>query len=195
MSSDSSTETICETIESGSNKQLDFYEEVSEQRDNIRQLLETGKRDDAGFLLGDQPSLTQDQIKWLVLRMGLRTDNDADNAAEVDPYDRKIWRKNPEFNAVYDICMKNKREAFKLLGTQLLPKVLERIMWLLDSSKGRDVVAGATLLLRSQALLIDRVNKVDRDTIGQLIASLREERPMNVLTVEGEYKEVKDEPN
>lgn len=131
-------------------------------------------KDALGFPEGATLSLTREQFKWLAERLDAELDKDADEATGVDPTKRVMWFKNPDFVALYDTCVDNKREAARLLGSQLLPKALRTIYELLDGDSVKGKQVGLTMLLRMQGLLIDKVQTTSPDAIQQLMEALRE---------------------
>lgn len=141
-----------------------------------RRRIDGTPRDDMGFLEGGI-SLSYKQIKWIVLRLELELDSDADERAEVDPVERLLWQKNPDFLACYEACQDNKREAFRLLGTQMLPKALRVIDQLLDSPNPRAQAQGLNFLLRTQGMMIDKQPKTDPNELAAILVALRAANP------------------
>lgn len=143
-----------------------------------REQVSVAKYDAEGFVTSYQPHLTETQVHWLTHRMSVATDEEACELALVDLDTVAEWRGDPEFVQVAQNCMENKREAFRYLATQLLPKTLRTIIGMLDSESGKVQAMGVQLLLRTQALLIDRKAVADKDSIAKLVAALRQERPV-----------------
>lgn len=155
--------------------------------------LPNSKRDSTGFAVSDQPSITEPQFIWLSHRLGTRTDEEAcaltyaESETPIDLPEVEQWRRDPVFESVYQDMLKNKREAFKYLITQMNGKAL-RVLWgLLHSSRERAQVQGLQLLLRAQGLLIDKVQTTDPEAIHDLMAQLRAPRP---VVIQGVYKEL-----
>jgi hypothetical protein len=157
--------------------------------EDVKALLTKGKRDAVGFVIDDTPSLSEQQLLWLMFRLGTRTDDEACAAtyAETEsPIDLSTvtdWRADPTFEGIYQTTISNKREAFRYIGGQMLPKAL-RVMWgLMSSTSARAQVQGLQLLLRSQGLLIDKVERVDPEALNDLVTALRTQRPLPSITV------------
>lgn len=146
----------------------------AEREAAARRRLEAKPRDDMGFVIGAQKSLTQEQFKWLTHRLDAETDGDADTAANVDPIKRTLWMRDPDFRALYDTCQENKREATRLLGSQLLPKAMRTIDALLDDKSSKAQQVGLTMLLRMQGLLIDKKVTTSSDELAALMRELRQ---------------------
>jgi hypothetical protein len=164
-------------------------EPSSQAVQQVRDLLTKGKRDGLGFVISDQPALSEPQLIWLTHRLGTRTDDEAcaatyaETETPIDLTTVEEWRRDPTFEGVYQSALSNKREAFRYIGGQMLPKAL-RVMWgLLHSTSPRAQVQGLQLLLRSQGLLIDKVQRVDTEALADLVARLREHHPAPVITV------------
>lgn len=147
----------------------------------VKRRLAEARRDLAGFSLDDQPHLTDRQLDFLFERLSRADDEVACQEVGLAPAEVAAWRTTPEFEAVYQLCLANKREAFKLLSTQLLPLGLRTIKRLLTSPKPSAQERGLALLLRVQGLLIDKVERIDRDAVLELVARLREPRPTVVI--------------
>lgn len=165
----------------------------------VRQALSEAKRDWAGFIEGEQPSLSEGQLKWLAMRLGVEDDDEACKRTAVPLLVVDVWRQDPNFSAIEATAMGNKREGFRLLTSHLLPKALRRLDDLLDSANLKDVVKGITLLMRIQGMLADKVNLIDKDDLARLFERLREPvaiTPLPGPTVDGEWTEraVRDDP-
>lgn len=139
----------------------------------IEEALATGAKDEAGFLEGTIPHITEEQFVWLSYRLGLDTDEQACLVSGIEEVVVAGWMTRPEFVAVMRASLANKREGFKLLITHLNPKGLRVISEMLDSESSLDRRAGLNALLRAQGLLIDQHKKIDADAISTLIAQLR----------------------
>lgn len=129
---------------------------------------------DNGFPVGQLPGISEVQFNWLSYRMGLDNDEQACIVTNVDMTVVEAWKESADFLYAYDKCLSNKREAFKYLVTQLNGKALRTLNDLLDSNKTDARVKGLQLLMRAQALLLDRQNTVDIDAVTRLVQSLRE---------------------
>lgn len=116
--------------------------------------------------------LTERQFEWLSFRLGTDTDADACEAVTLDPLEVSAWRGDPAFEAVYQRALENKREAFRVLGTHMLPKALRVINKLLDLPSVKANQIGLQLLLKTQALL-DQPQHDQADRIVQLLDVLR----------------------
>lgn len=127
------------------------------------------------------PNITENQFHWLTYRMGLENDEQTCLITSVDPDVLDEWKENPDFLYAYETALSNKREGFKYLITQLNGKALRKINDLLDDPSVKARVNGLNLLLRAQALLIDKQERVDPDAITRLIDRLRTPQP--VITV------------
>jgi hypothetical protein len=149
----------------------------------VKREMAQAKRDLAGFVLDDQPHVTEEQLAFLATRLGVESDAIACALSNTDPAVLKTWRDDPVFQAVFETWMGNKREAFRQFGSHVLPKIM-RVLWAaLDSPKESDRIKAINLWLRSQALLIDKVERYDPDQMQQLIAQLREPVRTNVIDV------------
>ena len=160
----------------------------------VKKALTGAKRDPSGFVVSDQPSVTAQQFIWLTYRLETASDLEACQAtyAAMDaPVDLDVvwkWREDAQFEAIYQECLANKREAFRYLGGQALPRALRALWQLLGSPSDRSKVQGLNLLLRSQGLLIDKVETHDPEAVEQLMAQLRERRPAQVI--QGDYRQL-----
>jgi hypothetical protein len=160
--------------------------EPTESRDLTRLTrgLMAARRDSLGFVEGDTPHLSAEQIQWITHRMSAATDDEATQKAKLDPDLVQSWTTDDGFLAVYGLCLVNKREAFKLLGTQLLPAALRAISVMLALGEGgniRAATAGVELLLRSQGMLVDRRSSGDEHRLEELLGLLRDQQPVQVL--------------
>lgn len=142
------------------------------------------RRDALGFLT-ETPSLSQEQVTYLIARMSAAGDQEAARAAHVNLHRVRAWQKDAGFARAAELCLSDKREAFRLLGAQLLPKTLETIAALyekaLKDGNLRAAQIALSMHLRSQGLLIDRVANDDTSKVDALLALLRETRPVQVL--------------
>jgi hypothetical protein len=162
---------------------------------DVRLALRDAKRDWAGFIEGEAPSLSEEQVKWLSLRLGSESDEATCRVLNVSPVTVMAWRADPGFAAVEQTAMGNKREGFRLLTTHLLPKAVRRIEDLLDSASLRDVAKGVTLLLRVQGMLVDGQKLIDKDDLQMLMERLRAPSSITALpgpVVDGEFVERSD---
>lgn len=116
--------------------------------------------------------LSERQFEWLSWRLGCATDAEACEMTGVDPADVLVWRGDPGFEAVYQRALENKREAFRVLGTHLLPKALRAINKLLESDSFKANQAGLQYLLKTQALL-DQPQKDQSEQVARLLDALR----------------------
>lgn len=157
--------------------------------EDIQAQIKQAKRDATGLVQGGAPHLTEDQFLWLSYRLGVAADKEATELSGIPGSAVTLWMTQPEFHAVYTVCLQDKRDAFRALGTQLLPKALRVINEMLDSASPRSQSQGLNYLLRTQALLIDKIQQVDPNAINALMNSLRESKPVQVL--EGQFTEVK----
>jgi hypothetical protein len=142
------------------------------------------RRDALGFL-EDVPNLTSEQVSWLTCRMGAATDAEASRVAGIPHAVAAAWQEDPGFMQVADLVQSNAREAFRVLGAQLLVEALKTLQMLYRRAQDEGNVAAArtalTLHLRSQGLLIDRVATDDANKIEALLALLRTPQPIQVL--------------
>ena len=139
-----------------------------------------------GFETGKTQFITEQQFVWLSHRMGCEDDLEPCKIMQLDPNIIADWLTQPDFSVVYEKVLGNKREGFKYLATQLLPKGLRVLNDLLDSSSVNAQVRGLQMLLRTNGLLIDKVQKVDSDAVNRLMESLRQMRP--IISVEPKPK-------
>jgi hypothetical protein len=144
----------------------------------VRNEMETAKRDLAGFIEGDTPQLSIQQAVWIATRSEFLTDMEACAQTGIGYGVVAIWRQDPKFEAVLQQALDNKREGFRLLGTQLLPKALLTIYEKLDSTNERSALAAAKMLIESQGMMITTINKRSKDSIVELVAYLREPQPV-----------------
>ena len=91
---------------------------------------------------------------------------------------------DPAFLSVYEMVMANKREGFKYLVTQALPKVLRTLLTDLDDDNGRTRMAAATLILRTNGMLVDKVQRTDPDAVIRLMEMMRQTSPVQPLLIE-----------
>lgn len=150
--------------------------------DNARHELQTAKRDMAGFIEGGSPHLSIRQAVWVTTRSSVLTDAEACAQTDVPLSEVNGWKRDPDFVAMLEQAMSNKREGFRLLGTQILPKVLLTAIEKLDSNNERIQLSAAKLLAETQGMLITTVNKQSKDTIVELVAFLREPQPVEANT-------------
>jgi hypothetical protein len=141
------------------------------------------RRDALGFLT-DSPALSQDQVSWLICRLRCDNDRDATTAAALPMKRVRAWRNDPGFVHTLEVALADQREAFRLIGSQLLPRTLQTLETLYEmASEGnlRAAQIAMTMHLRSQGLLIDRTSSDESSKVDQLITMLRESRPVQVL--------------
>jgi len=131
------------------------------------------RQDESGFPVGQMPSVTEDQFHWLSHRMGLDSDFLACVVTSVDIEVVDTWKENPDFAYAYEKCLTNKREAFKYLITQLNGKALRVINDLLEETSVSGRTQGVQLLMRAQALLMDKQKTVELDDVTRLVEALR----------------------
>jgi hypothetical protein len=142
--------------------------------DNVRHGIGTAKRDLSGFVEGDTPFLSVQQAVWIVTRSTVLTDAEACAATGIPHSVIVAWRKSTEFEAVLQESLANKREGFRLLGTQVLPKALLTAVEKMDSKNERVSLSAAKLLMESQGMLITSISKQSKESITELVAFLRE---------------------
>lgn len=128
-------------------------------------------------------SLSDAQYRWLSHRLDSDSDEQADYEAQIDPVLREEWQTSPDFRAVQETCQENKREGFRILTAQLLPRTLRTLYDMLNSRNHQSQKAAATLILRSQALLIDRPPQTDQNALSDLLEVLRERREVTPMEV------------
>lgn len=143
----------------------------------VRRQLVEAKRDIAGFAVDSQPFITDQQLWWLMHRLGVDSDQAACRETDIDLDVLTAWLADPQFRGVYEEALTNKREAFRVLTTHMLPKAMKVIWGLLASPRENSQIRGLNLLLRTQALLIDKVQTHDPEAFDQLVALLRERVP------------------
>jgi hypothetical protein len=146
--------------------------------------LQSNSRDVANFPIDEQPGITDAQLIWLSERLSAESDNEACELAHYDTYIVKMWKMQPAFASVYDLVMNNKREGFKYLVTQALPKVLRTLLADLDDGNGRTRMAAATLILRTNGMLIDKVQRTDPDGVIRLMEMMRQVSPIQPMLIE-----------
>jgi hypothetical protein len=143
-------------------------------------------RDSAGFETGPQAGVSEAQVRWLSYRLGCETDREAcaltsAGDAPVDLVAVRRWKRNEEFAKLYREGLGNKREGFRALSGQLLPKALRVLTELLDSEHERTRVQALTLLFRTNGMLIDKAQVADPDALAALVAALRAPKVMQVV--------------
>lgn len=138
----------------------------------LQQQLTQAKYDADGFVRSYQTHLTEQQFEWLTWRMGVATDDEACELSSIDQSLVDTWMADPEFVQIRQESMENKREAFRYLSSQLIPKTLRTINALLDADSISAQVKGVNLLLRAQGLLIDKRVVADADSISRLREAL-----------------------
>lgn len=146
--------------------------------------LRTNKRDSANFPVDEQPGITESQLLWLNERLAAESDAEACEMAHYDSLIIKEWKKNPAFLSVYDMILGNKREGFKYLVTQALPKVLRTLLADLEDSNGRTRMAAATLILRTNGMLVDKVQRTDPDGVIRLMQLMSQTNPIQPMLIE-----------
>jgi len=134
--------------------------------------------DEAGFPIGEMPAITEDQLHWLSHRMGLDSDEQACIVTNVDLPVVENWKTYEDFAYAYSKCVTNKREAFKYLVTQLNGKALRVINNLLDEPSVSGRVQSVQLLMRAQALLMDKQKTIELDDVTRLVEALRSTTPL-----------------
>jgi len=140
----------------------------------LRQEMGTAKRDMAGFVEGDMPHLSIEQAVWIATRSTTMTDVEACAQTSVSLTQIGLWRRDPGFVAILQEALSNKREGFRMLGTQVLPKALLTMVDKMDSKNERVALQAAKMLAETQGMLITTINKQSRDSIVELVAFLRE---------------------
>lgn len=118
--------------------------------------------------------LTEKQFEFMTHRLGVESDDEAVELMTTPVLILEVmgWRDDPLFEGVYQRAMENKREAFRVLGTHLLPKALRVINKMLDSDSIKANTAGLQLLLKTQALL-DQPQKDQSEQVTRLLEALR----------------------
>lgn len=144
----------------------------SKQPIALQRQLTQAKYDADGFVTSYQAHLTEQQFEWLTWRMGVASDEEACEQSDIDQSLVDTWLADPEFSQVYQDSLANKREAFRYLSSQLIPKTLRTINALLDSESISAQVKGANLLLRAQGLLMDKRVVASSDDIARLREAL-----------------------
>lgn len=156
------------------NQLIPQSDEVAEKRRRLAK----GKRDSTGFSVESLPFLTAQQTKWILARASVATNAEACHATKIPQADVLDWMENPDFVTLYQETLANKREGFKQLATQALPLVLEALLDMLQSKNDKARATAATLLLRNQGLLVDKVTTADPDAIRKLLEEVRAPRPI-----------------
>ena len=152
--------------------------------DDVRRQIAQATRDPAGLAVDAQPHLTRQQLYWLAYRLDLGTDGEASVEAQIDPDLVRKWKRDPVFMGIYQECMANKREGFRFLTQAALPQVFRVLLDILNSAASpRAQLSAAALLLRVQALLIDKVQTHNQDAVDILIAHLRSPRQLPPATI------------
>lgn len=127
------------------------------------------------------PHLTAAQITWLAHRLESADDLEACAVSDTDPDLVEAWRAEPAFAAVLDLALTNKREGFRQLSAQLLPRALRRLAVMIDTGTDKAATGAIQLLLRTQGLLDQRAGQSPEE-LAQLVAHLRE--PVQVVVVQ-----------
>jgi hypothetical protein len=165
---------------------------VQQDLTEARLAISQARRDFAGFIEGDQPNITEDQFRWLSYRMSHGSDNDAALAMSKD--DEEViglewlervaeWRMDPNFAAIEQITLGNKREGFRLLSVHLAGKALRRINDMMSSNDPKIVIRALTLWERTLGLLVDKVSLVSKDELARLAEKLM--TPTTITPIEG----------
>jgi len=139
-------------------------------------------REDAKGISG-QKHLTNQQIYWISLRLGYANDLEACIQANIDLETVELWRADPDFEEVLQNCLRDKRGAFKYLGIQVLPKIMQGLLTDLDSGSARRRLKATEYILRSQGLLVDKTEKIDKAALDDLLRSLNAPMPAQVIDV------------
>lgn len=155
--------------------------------DTVRHDIGTAKRDLSGFIEGDTPFLSVQQAVWIVTRSTVLTDFEACAATGLSYGIIQEWRKSPEFEAVLQEALANKREGFRMLGTQVLPKALLTAVEKMDSKNERVSLSAAKLLMEAQGMLITSISKQSKESITELVAFLREPMEVSATTTVQTY--------
>lgn len=149
----------------------------------VKSEMANARRDLTGFSTDDQPHVTEQQFEFLSWRVGTATDEEACTYAEIDPDLLLDWLMDPNFVAVYETCLANKREGLKLLSVHLNGKVLRVINRMLSSSSEKSQKEAANMLIRIQGLYVDKTQGVDRDAITRLMEEIMRPKPATVLDI------------
>lgn len=187
---ESSKPDTCETTENANVTDYEIPEALRAlavspaQIQAAKSAIASAQRDEAGFISASSPHLTEAQFDWLTYRMGMDSDNSATIASGLDPTIVILWFRDASFIAVYESILENKREGFKTLIPHINGKVLRRINAMIDSDSPTLQKAGVNFALRAQGLLIDTIKTVDKGKMEQLLESLRNEKPVQILDAE-----------
>lgn len=171
-----------------------------------RREIALAKRDFGGFIEGDQPNVSEDQFKWLSYRMSQLDDDGtfiamaaADDDFDATVWDLRLkdWRADPQFAAMEQIALGNKREGVRLLSVHLAGKALRQMSSLLDSRDPKIAIRALTLWSRQMGLLIDKITVMDQDTLTRLAQRMTEPSRIQVLpgpSIDGEWTEQPPQP-
>lgn len=170
---------------------------------DLKQQIALAKRDFAGFIEGEQPNITDDQLFWLSFRMSQPDDESTFIAmeAEYEDFQGEViwqerlrgWRADPVFSAVEMTVLGNKREGFRLLSVHMAGRALRRMNELLDSKDPKIVIRALTLWSRQMGLLIDKINVVSKDDLMRLAERMNAQTSITPIpgpSIEGEWTEL-----
>ena len=153
---------------------------LTPEEERVLSPIRLAKRDDMGLVTGPTKHLTDDQVRWLCVRMNSKSDLQATRRSNPDPDNPKDWElevqtwwAEPDWPDLVDYCLHNKRDAFRVLGAHLLPTSLKAIQDILEHGTEKGKLTATKLLAQSQGLLIDRTHTENKDLILELVADLR----------------------
>jgi hypothetical protein len=152
---------------------------VNEAAEERRARKRKAARDEAGFATEAIPTITTQQAKWIAARAALGSNAKACEATGVELFRVAEWFDDADFVSCYNEMMENRREGFKTLATMGLPQAFVTLLDIMENGeKDADRVKAATLLLRNQGLLIDKVTTVDKGALAALFEEYRQPRPI-----------------
>lgn len=157
------------------NLRQEVIQEAQEKRIRKRK----GSRDETGFATESIPVITTQQAKWITARAASGSNQAACDLTGVSPFEVSDWFDNSDFLSLYNEMRENPREGFKSLATMALPQAYLTLLDVMENGeKDADRVKAATMFLRNQGLLIDKVTTVDKGALAALFEELRTPRPI-----------------
>lgn len=138
---------------------------------------------------GPTVHLTSRQFKFLTYLLEEESISAACGKSEIPETEVEKWFADVEFATVAKDCLYDKRTAAKVLGLQLMPKVLRTLSDVLETGDNKSKLTASQMLLRVQGLLIDRKETISPDAFKELMERLRQSGQPSV-TITAEVKEL-----
>lgn len=177
--SEASASTQVESVPEVQPLALERSAEVSARAQAKRAAKRRGVADETGFSTESISNISALQAKWIASKAHTGSEVAACLAVGVALEQVARWFDDADFVALHDEMMENRREGFKSLSTQMLPQALLTLMGVMEhGEKDADKIKAATLVLRNQGLLLDRIQTIDHSALATLLSDLRSPRPV-----------------